>query len=413
MNKILKYIFILISINTPGVFFGQSLINLQDYVILVLERHPQLNIEEINLKIAHLEQDVAKMREDPHIEIAYAHNAESRVFQGPGMEAELSIPIDWWKTRKSRKNIARIQWEQAHLEKNLSQAELKQIARQVYINTFIHLEMEEVLKAYYQSLEDLYLRDSIQFELGALSEIDYKQTKIEKEKASFELLSFEQDRKDLEIMFGILIGEPIGTLQPGSLPKREEYTLPLWSTVSEHSWLLHQKDWEIQEQQEELSLLKKERKIRPELLLGMERHFFEDPLAYNRFSEAKWTIGMGIPLPFSNRNKASLLQQQKRIEKAEWEKKSMSLLLYQEWQTTVNAYEKAQHKVNAFDRSILVESDEWLEQIEFAYQTGHINWINYLNAQNNWRDLKIEYLDNVMNLWEAITQLMFWIEQIQ
>lgn len=411
MQHIILYIFIITLGLKIGFVHAQTSVNLEEYVNLVLERHPERSISAQKIEMTAWAIDIASRRQDPNIEIAYAHNAESRVFQGPGMEAALSIPIDWWKTRTSKKNIAQSQLKQVKIETKISEAELKKMARQVYVNTWIYRERQQVLEEYTESIEELFERDSIQFSLGILSEIDFQQTKIEKEKALIELFNFKEEKENAEILFGTLINEAMGLYEPKSLTINEIQDIPSWTDLTQYAWLLMEQEEAIKEEKEVLKLLEKERKINPELIFGLERHFFEDPILHDRYSEAKWTIGMNIPLPFSNKNRALLIQQQKRIEKKKLQKNALSLMLYQDFQLTVNALKKAQQKVILFENNLLYESNEWLEKMEFAYASGHLNWINYVHAQNNWRDLKLEYLDNVMNLWEAIVALQYWTEQ--
>ncbi len=393
--------------------FAQEHISMEDYVQSVIIFHPQLKAEKSQLDATALDQEIAKMREDPTLELQYAHNSESKLFHGPGVEGDISIPIDWWNQRKSRIKVAHAAYEQAHLDFQMNEAELKQLARQVYIETWIHQEMEKVVSAYFASLVDVYERDSIQYGLGAIAEIDFKQTKIEKEKAAFELLNHQQAKQDLEIIFATLLGAESNQLKPIEISYNQLVDLPNWELLSEQLWALKQKDWEIKEAQEEFTLIKKERKVSPELIAGVEHHFLKDPGTPDQHTENKWTVGIGIPLPFSNRNKAPLRQQNILIEKAHWEKEQLALTLKQEWMSTINAYQKAQQKVVTFENSILKEADEWLDQIEFAYKSGNVNWINYVYAQNNWRDLQLEYYDNLMVFWESMIQLQYWIEQIE
>lgn len=395
------------------VTFAQDSISMENYVKSVLEYHPQLKAEKSQLEATALDQEIAKMREDPTLEMQYAHNRESSLFHGPGVEGGISIPIDWWNQRKSRIKVAHAAYEQAHLDFQMSEAELKQLARQVYIETWIHQEMEQVISAYYASIVDLFERDSIQYTLGAIAEIDFKQTKIEKEKVSFELLNHQKAKQDLEIIFATLLGIEVRQLKPYVINYQQINDLPQWENLMEHLWALRQKDWEIKEAQEEFTLIKKERKVSPEIIAEVEHHFLKDPGTLNQHTENKWTVGIGIPLPFTNRNKAPLRQQNILIEQAHWEKEQLALTLKQEWMSTINAYQTAQQRVFTFENSILKDADDWLEQIEFAYRSGNVNWLNYVYAQNNWRDLQLEYYDNLMIFWEAMIQLQYWIEQVE
>jgi len=391
--------------------YTQEKISLDAYLEKVVVQYPQIKASEKEWEAVQLEEKIAKMRENPEFEIQYAHNRESSIFHGPGVESEIAIPIDVWRKRKTNMQIAFTEVMQAELDYKAQRAEILHLAKQIYTQNWIFQELEKVMDEHFLSLAELYRKDSIQWSIGTISEMEMKQTKIEKEKAYFEWLEFQNEKIENSLLFALLIGETHETFKAVKRDSPKNIPLISWEDVADNLWDIKSKDWEISEKEYSLDLLKKERKISPEIIAGVEHHFLKDPGDLSKHTETKWTFGVGIPLPFSNRNKAPLQQQKLKIEQSRWEKEQKIIELQQEWTLLQMRLEQGKKKIESFERNILTEGDAWLKQMEKAYERGNISWIEFMYAQNNWRDLHIEYYENLLEYWGNLHELEWWLEQ--
>lgn len=390
---------------------AQKTISLNAYLEKVIAHYPQLKAHEKEWEAIQLEEKIAKMRENPEWQIQYAHNQESAIFHGPGIESEIAIPLDIWRKRKSNIQIALTEVMRAELEYKTQRAEILQLAKQIYTQNWIFQELEVVMEEHFHSLAELYRKDSIQWSIGTISEMEMKQTKIEKEKAYFEWIEFQNEKLENNLLFNLIIGENQENIQAEKRNIPQSFPLIPWEEMADDLWEIQTKDWEIKEEEYSLDLLKKERKISPEFVAGVEHHFLKDPGDLSKHTETKWTVGIGIPLPFSNRNKAPLQQQKLKIEQSRWEKEQTIIELQQEWKVLQMRLEQGKRKIESFEKNILTEGNAWLKQMEKAYERGTISWIEYMYAQNNWRDLHIEYFENLLEYWESIHELELWMEQ--
>lgn len=115
--------------------------------------------------------------------------------------------------------------------------------------------------------------------------------------------------------------------------------------------------------------------------------------------------GVNIPLPFGNRNQASIAQ-------AEADQKIAATALQQiKNRTTAEidiaflSFETAMEQVKVYDLTILKQADETLEITMLSYREGATELINLLEAQRTRTDVRSNYYQALLNYYTSLFQL--------
>jgi len=115
--------------------------------------------------------------------------------------------------------------------------------------------------------------------------------------------------------------------------------------------------------------------------------------------------GVSIPLPFGNRNQATIAQ-------AEVDQKIAATALQQiknrtlaEVEATFSALETAREQIKAFDSGLLGQADELLQVAILSYREGAADQISLLEAQRARTDVQTNYYQNLLSYYINLFEL--------
>ena len=115
--------------------------------------------------------------------------------------------------------------------------------------------------------------------------------------------------------------------------------------------------------------------------------------------------GVSIPLPFGNRNQATIAQ-------AEVDQKIAATALQQiknrtlaEVEATFSALETAREQIKAFDSGLLGQADDLLQVAILSYREGAADQISLLEAQRARTDVQTNYYQNLLSYYINLFEL--------
>lgn len=159
--------------------FQKKPISYQDYIELVGKNNVGYAAEKFNVKISEAGIESAKVFPDPELSTGWFDNGQRRMNMGYGYNAAIGWTIELGGKRKARINLAKSETE---LTKYLLQDYFRNLRADATIQYFDAIQKEHLVKVLlnsYQAMDKLAKSDSIRAKLGAIPNVDAKQSKLE------------------------------------------------------------------------------------------------------------------------------------------------------------------------------------------------------------------------------------------
>lgn len=384
-------------------------ISFTDYLEQVKEKNLAYAAQKLNISIAQADVKASKIFNDPALALEYANNDDHRMQMGQGYSAELSKTFSFGK-RRSRIDLANSEME-------LTEALLEEFFRNLraestvaYLNAIKHTKLCELKESSYSSINELATADSIKFRLGKITEIDAMQSRLEAGVMHNELLQARSDLYSSYAALNIPLGQfsgdtlyvPIGELDIAArnFSQAELLTLALDNRSDLMAALKN-----VDVAQKALKLTRRERNIDLDVALGYNYNtqVRNETAPAPRFSGI--TVGVSIPLKFSNLNKGELHSASYKVAQAE----SHYLQAVLEVQTQVvqnhNAYLSLSEQVKRFDSGMLDRASAVNSGKIYSYNRGQTSLLEVLDAQRTYNDIRALYIETLFNYASSLVTL--------
>lgn len=385
-------------------------IDYKSYMHAVGERNKGYASEKLNIDIRQAEILSAGVFPDPELELAWFDNGERRQQMGYGFGTELSWTLELGGKRSKRLDFAH------------SQADLSQVLLEEYFHnlraeaTYAYLEAIEkktLLDLYissYHQMRELAKSDSLRYELGSISELDAKQSKLEANSLLNEVYAAESEWKAAVVTLNKYMGADPGTYyaEPtGSLEGMERnFSLEqLLELAGQERMELKVAIQDKRVSASELEMIRASYKMD----LGLSVEVEHNTYAHNEiaptpaFTSVK--AGVSIPLKFSNRRKGELKAAQYTFEQSELNYQQAILALNNEVSQAFIHYEAQRKQVNQYKSGMLTEANEVLEKKVYGYRRGEVSLMDVLLAQRTHNELKENYFQTLFNQAVALIEL--------
>lgn len=371
------------------------------YIEEVRSKNIAYAAEKLNIPIAEADIRAAKVFNDPSLSIEYAYNDDQRMQMGQGVSGELS------KTFSPGKRSARI--DLAASEKDLKEALLEDFFKNLrfdatitYYQAIKQVELYKVKLNSYNNIAELAKADSIKFKLGKITEVDALQSHIEAAVIRNELLQAESDLRNSYAALNVPLGQfnadtlyvPQGELQMrGPNFSRDD----LLEIALDRRADLEAALKNVGVAQQAFKLVRRERNMDLDIALGynynteVRNEFAPAP----RFSGV--TLGVAIPLKFSNTNKGALRSAALKATQAEEYYRQAQLEVQTEVSQNYNSYLSLSSQVERFNNGILNHAKTVIEGKIYSYNRGETSLLEVLNAQRTYNDVRAQYIETLFN----------------
>jgi cobalt-zinc-cadmium efflux system outer membrane protein len=388
---------------------AKQTIDFRNYMDLVREQNLNFAAEKLNVSLAEAELKAAKVFNDPELSVEYADNDERRMQMGRSLSVELS------KTFSIGKRSANI--DLAKSEKGLNEALLEDYFQSIqaeaalaYFEALKQTELHKIKENSCINLRRLAESDSIRFALGKITDADATQSHIEAETASNELLEVRTELFNAYTSLNLWIGVfnantlycPAGTLQ--AIERQFDTDYLLETALNNRADLAAAlKNVEVAKKQ--LKVTRRERNTDFDLALG----YNHNTEVRNEIAPAPkfngMTVGVSVPLKFSNFNKGTVQAAEFRKRQAELNYRQAEL----EVQTSViqsqRRYVSTTEQVKNYETGLLEKAGAVLDARIYSYQRGETSRLEVLVAQQTYDDLRTSYIETVFNSLAALIEL--------
>ncbi|MEG2370491.1 MAG: TolC family protein [Alistipes sp.] len=376
-------------------------IDYPDYMAKVREENLAYAAEKLNIPIADANIRVAKIFNDPSLAVEYANNDDSRMQMGQGVTVGLS------KTFSPGKRSARI--DLARSEKELSTAlledffsKLRADATIAYFAAIKQKQLYELQRSSYQSISELAKADSIKFTLGKITETDAMQSRLEAGVIYNELLQAQSDLQNAYAALNVPLGKfradtlyvPTGGFEVAT--RRFSCADLLAAALDNRADLVAaMKNVDVAEKA--LKLAHRERNMDFDLSLGYNYNTeVRNTLApAPKFSGM--TIGLTIPLKFSNFNRGTIQSAAHKAAQAEKYYQQAQLEVQTEVYQNYGNYLSFCAQVERFNQGMLDKAKAVIEGKTYSYNRGETSLLEVLNAQRTYNEVRAVYIETLFN----------------
>ena len=387
----------------------QKTINYQSYMELVLKQNIGYAAEKLNISVANAEVKAARVFNDIMLGAEYADNDDKNMQMGRSVSVELS------KTFSPGKRSANINL--AKSEKELTDAlledyfhTLRSEATLAYFDAIMQTELFRVKQQSYVSIRDLARGDSIRHSLGKITKVDAIQSGLEAGISHNEVIQTQAELHNtyssLDLWIGVFNGEtllvPEGTL---AMPERIFNTDELLQTALDNRADLAAAMKNVDVAHKSLKVTKRERNMDFDLAVGYNyntevRNEIAPAPVFNGV-----TLGVAIPLKFSNINKGAVHAAEHRAQQAELNYQQAELEVQASVIQSLRTYKSMLEQVKNFENGLLQDAKSVIDGKIYSYERGETSLLEVLDAQRTYDEIQANYIETLYNCVVSLVEL--------
>lgn len=395
MKKIFKAILLLLVSATTSQMAAQS-ITFNQYIKTVAEKNSAYLAEKYNVDIASANLQAARVFNDPELSVTYGNNEDWSMQMGQSVEVELSYSFNLGGLRRARINAASSEKEVTQAALDAYFCNLRAEACQAWAEAWRLKESCKMLRETADEMKRIAQADALRLSVGDIGSTDAMQSKLEAQALEQDLRNLEAEYAnallDLEHLMG---GEKITDIADATLPEsarsyNEEEALNL---AEENRADLREVELSQQLSANNLKLVQASRAMELGISLGYSwnsevRNEIAPAPKFNGFS-----IGISIPLKFSNTNKGEKLAAQYALDQSKQMYEAARQQVRKEVSQAYRTFTASDMAQKQFSDNMLADARTILDSRKVGYQSGDSGLVELLAAQQSYRDIMQKYID--------------------
>ncbi len=385
-------------------------LSLSQFLQLVAEKNQRYAAEKFNVPIAEAITESAKVFPDPSFSLNGHDNQHSKLHLGRGWDAGLGATIELGGKRKARMGLAKSQEELSRTLLADYFRNLRAEAAIAYYEATRQYFLLKVQRDSYQSMKQLAAADSIRYKLGAITEMDARQSRLEAENLGIDLLQYSADWENALVQLNYYAGVKgmdalISPLNQVENPDRDfdPATLIATARIQRADVVAARNNQAVS--RNELALVKANRAIDLGVNAGVTLNGAstneEAPTPYYRAISA----GISVPIKFSNRNKGTLNAAGYAIMQADMHYEAVLHQIETEVTQAWFSYTASAKQVGIYKTGTLAEASKILEGKIYCYKRGETSLLEVLNAQRTYNDVQQNYYQALYNFAVTLVRL--------
>jgi len=387
-----------------------SKISVVQYLSRVGKENLGYAAEKYNVNIAEAGIETAKIFPDPQFSFGAFDNQQSKLKLGQGLTFGLGTTIELGGKRSARINLAKSQTE---LSKALLQDYLRNLradAAIAYYNAIQQYSLLKVQQYSYQMMKQLADADAIRYKLGAITETDARQSKLEASNLQNGLYQNEADWKNSLIKLGAYLGKknadtlliPDGDFE--NLGRDLNYQALISNAQSIRADAVAALNSKAVAERS-LELVKANRRIDLGVNAGLQFNGESTneiaPTPYHRTAN----IGFSVPLKLSNHYKGDLKSAKFTIKQAGVQYDQVLQQIQVEVTQAYFNYTAAGKQVQQYKDGLLAEGKKILAAKVYSYKRGETSLLEVLNAQRTYNEVQQGFYESQSNYASALIEL--------
>lgn len=411
-----KIIFILISIFIVVVAKAQVVdeyvapISYSQYLDLVIKNNVEYAAERLNVDIAKANIRTAGVIPDPELTIEGTDNGERKMQMGYEIGASLDWTMELGGKRRARVELAKSESDLAISLLDNFYRELRAEATLEFLSALRNENLYNTQLEAYENMNKLAMADSLRYLFGEISQVTARQSKLESRTLLNEVM-----RAETEWINGLLyldkyvnketndtILKPMGDF---SAFDRDFVLEDLIITAQNNRSDLLAALQNVEVARKVVRLERANRKID----LGLNLSVSHATYAHNEVAptpaHTPISVGVSIPLKFSNRRNSGLKVAQFQRRQAEYSYAQIENEIAIEVSQAYRLYNTMRSQLKQFDDGILEEAKIILDGRIYSYNRGENSLLEVLDAQRTYNDIREQYFETLYNTAAALVEL--------
>ncbi len=382
----------------------------RDFIEEVKKNNVAYAAEKFNVSISEASIESAKISPDPELSAGWFDNGQRRLNMGYGYNAGIGWTLELGGKRKARVDLAK---SETALSRYLLQDyfnNLRADATIKYLEAMRNQQWTTVQLSSYDAMNQLAKSDSIRAKLGAITAVDAKQSKLEAGTMLNEvyqaIANWKASLSDLNLLMGAKQSDALTTTLGGFTHFDRNFDLAKLIVNAQNNRTdlmaaLQNKDVA----QKMLQLAKANRVIDLGLNAGITYSSYVRNVIAPTPSTTQTSIGISIPLKFSNNHAGELKTAYYSAQQSEMQYKQADLQVQTEVTQAYFNYQAAQQQVKQFNSGLLNEAKIILDGKIYSYKRGETTLLEVLNAQRTYNDVQQNYYETLFNYASALVTL--------
>ena len=375
-------------------------IDYQQFMQAVVEKNVAYLAEKCNVDIATANMHAARVGNDPELSVEYGNNQDWNLRMGQSVEVGLSYDLDLSGNRKARISTAKIEKDITEASVEAYLCGLRSEASQAWAEAWRLREACSLQESLFQDMVQIAQSDSVRLSHGDVSRTDAAQSRLEAQTMCGELTALRAEYRNALVTLSQMAGGLEITAVEGKV-------LPIEDRIYSESDLClmaegNRADLRAAELSRSLSesnlkLVKAARGFDMSLSLGYSyntevRNELAPAPKYHGLS-----IGVTIPLKFSNSNKGELCSAKSAIEQSRLNYESARLQVRAEVVKAYNSLMAARKVHHQYNDQLVADARSIMESRKMGYLKGESSLLELLAARQTYNEVMQAYVSACQN----------------
>ena len=391
-------------------YYVEKPIDYNTYLNLIIDNNLSFAAEKFNVDIAEANVKSAHSFPDPELSFEGTDNGERRMKMGYEFAASLDWTLELGGKRKARIELAK---SESEVSKSLLEDFFRNLRAEATLKYLIALRNERLYNSQleaYNNMQEIARADSLRYQFGEISEVTARQSKLEARTIFNSVLEAESEYQNsmLDLMLlvnkqpGDTILKPIGDFDRFNRDfLLQDLIITAQNNRSDFLAALQNKSVA----KRLIDLERANRKIDLGLSVGVEYASYVRNVVAPTPSHTPVSVGISIPLKFSNKHNSELRiakfnQQQIEYEYAQIENQ-IEIGVIQAFRQ----YNSMRRQLKAFNDGILEGAKSILDGRIYSYKRGENSLLEVLDAQRTYNEIQQNYHDTLFKTAAALVEL--------
>ena len=391
-------------------YYVEKPIDYNTYLNLIIDNNLSFAAEKFNVDIAEANVKSAHSFPDPELSFEGTDNGERRMKMGYEFAASLDWTLELGGKRKARIELAK---SESEVSKSLLEDFFRNLRAEATLKYLIALRNERLYNSQleaYNNMQEIARADSLRYQFGEISEVTARQSKLEARTIFNSVLEAESEYQNSMLDLMLLVNKQPGDtiLKPtGDFDRfnRDFLLQDLIITAQNNrsDFLAALQNKSVAKRL--IDLERANRKIDLGLSVGVEYASYVRNVVAPTPSHTPVSVGISIPLKFSNKHNSELRiakfnQQQIEYEYAQIENQ-IEIGVIQAFRQ----YNSMRRQLKAFNDGILEEAKSILDGRIYSYKRGENSLLEVLDAQRTYNEIQQNYHDTLFKTAAALVEL--------
>lgn len=390
--------------------FNKRPIAFKEFIALVGKNNYSYAAEKFNVSIAETHILSSGIFPDPELSFGYFDNGQRRMNMGYGFNSEFSWTIELGGKRKARIDLAKSEYELTRILLQDYFRNLRADATLLYLQAIQNKLLLDVQISSYQTMNKLAQSDSLRFKIGAIKQVDARQSKLEAGSMLNNVYQAEAEWKiSLSNLF-VLTGKkqsdtllfPLGDFS--SFDRTFSLSDLITTALNNRADLLAAlQNKKIS--QNLFKLAKANRVIDLGLATGITYASYVRNVIAPTPAFTSVNAGLNIPLKFSNNRPGELQAAYYAELQSDAQYRQIELEIQNEVTQAYFNYVALKKQVQQFNYGLLQDAKAVLDGKIYSYQRGETTLLEVLNAQRTYNEIQQTYYQTLYNYAAALVNL--------